>query len=75
MLHGAGISTYIETPKWPSFVGKYSSTMEHLGYIPAKSIVSFYWWMYILPLIGEDYKRFKSPVSHLWNMHMVYDLN
>ena len=34
MLHGAGIFTYIETPKkWPSHVGKYSSTMEHLGHI------------------------------------------
>jgi hypothetical protein len=33
MLHGAGISTYIETPKWPSFVGKYSSTMEHLDHL------------------------------------------
>ena len=30
--HGAGIFTYIETPYlWPSFVGKYSSTMEYLG--------------------------------------------
>ena len=33
MLHGAGIFTNIETPKLsPSYVGKYSSTMEHLGY-------------------------------------------
>ena len=31
MLHGAGIFTNICPKKWPSFVGKYSSTMEHLG--------------------------------------------
>ena len=33
MLHGAGIFTYI----WLIFranVGKYSSTMDHLGYLP-----------------------------------------
>jgi len=34
MLHGAGIFTYIypSNVKWPSFVGKYSSTMEHMGH-------------------------------------------
>ena len=32
IIHGAGIFTYIETPfLWPSFVGKYTSTMDHLG--------------------------------------------
>ena len=34
MLHGARIFTciYIHLPQtWPSFVGKYSSAMEHLG--------------------------------------------
>ena len=31
MLHGAGIFTYLYPKKMPSFVGKYSSTMEHLG--------------------------------------------
>ena len=31
MLHGAGI--FANTPKkWPSDVGQYSSTMEHMGY-------------------------------------------
>ena len=32
MLHGAGIFTYMYfTPKMACFVGKYSSTMEHMG--------------------------------------------
>jgi hypothetical protein len=32
MLHGAGIFTYIYHQNGPN-VGKYSSTMEHLGHI------------------------------------------
>ena len=31
MLNGAGIFNYIKPQKWPSSVGKYSSTMEHVG--------------------------------------------
>ena len=30
MLHGAGICPYIYPQKWPSFVGKYSSTMVRI---------------------------------------------
>jgi hypothetical protein len=33
MLHGAGLFTNIYRKKWPSHVGKYSSTMEHIGTI------------------------------------------
>ena len=32
MLHGAGIFTIHLPQKWPSFVGKYSSTMDPMGY-------------------------------------------
>ena len=41
-IHGAGIFTNIETPfLWPSFVGKYTSTMDPMGMIfPALNVIS-----------------------------------
>ena len=41
MLNGAGIFTYMKTIKiHHSWIGKYASSIEHLGWVPMGSVVS-----------------------------------
>ena len=65
MLNGAGILNYIKTPKWPSFVGKYSSTVEHVFFYTVTYLQGLAAWpahIFKLSVTGISMAMFNSEL-------------